>query len=40
MDFEEHLEPIRPEFESKMKRNGEKRINPVTGVFTFRKKNF
>jgi hypothetical protein len=32
MDFEAHLEPIRPEFENKMKRNGEKRVNPVTEV--------
>jgi hypothetical protein len=38
MDFEQHLEPIRPEFENKMKKNGEKRINPVTGVFIFQRK--
>jgi hypothetical protein len=32
MDFEEHLEPIRPEFEIKAKKKGKERINPVTGV--------
>ena len=33
MGFEEHLEPIRPEFEIKAKKKGEERVNPVTGVF-------
>ncbi|CAF4830476.1 unnamed protein product [Rotaria sp. Silwood1] len=30
--FEEHLEPIRPAFEMKAKKKGEKRTNPVTGI--------
>ncbi|CAF1193623.1 unnamed protein product [Rotaria sordida] len=30
--FEEHLEPIRPAFENKAKKKGNKRINPVTGI--------
>ncbi|CAF1156581.1 unnamed protein product [Adineta ricciae] len=32
INFEEHLEPIRPEFEIKAKKKGEQRINPVTGI--------
>ncbi|CAF2393453.1 unnamed protein product [Rotaria sp. Silwood2] len=32
MGFEEHLEPIRPAFENKAKKKGEKRINPVTEI--------
>jgi hypothetical protein len=32
MDFDEQLEPIRPEFENKAKIKGELRVNPVTGV--------
>jgi len=35
IDFEEHLEPIRPAFEARAKRMGEQRINPVTGVILF-----
>lgn len=32
IDFEGHLEPIRPEFEARAKRRGEQRVNPVTGI--------
>ena len=31
MDFEENLEPVRPEFETKARQKGEYRINPITG---------
>ncbi|CAF4512927.1 unnamed protein product [Rotaria socialis] len=32
MGFEEHLEPIRPEFEIRAKKKGEERVNAVTGI--------
>jgi hypothetical protein len=32
IDFEQNLEPMRPEFERRARKFGEKRINPVTGV--------
>jgi hypothetical protein len=35
IDFEAHLEPIRPAFENQAKTKGEERINPVTEVLLF-----
>ncbi|CAF0770703.1 unnamed protein product [Adineta steineri] len=32
IDFEQHLEPIRPEFESQATKKGERRLNPVTEI--------
>jgi hypothetical protein len=32
IDFEQNLEPMRPEFERRARKFGEKRINPVTRV--------
>ncbi|CAF0944408.1 unnamed protein product [Rotaria sordida] len=35
IDFEENLEPIRPEFEREAQKKGEKNINPITNVLFF-----
>ena len=34
MDFEENLEPVRPEFENEAKGKTSQRDNPVTGVIS------